>query len=268
MKSAPSIKIMALGFIVIAGLSGAFLFGKNRLSRMMIKPVTRGEQVSYPYISDAVIATVRKDKSVHSVFRGGKAALITALGPEFSRLSETDLRAVFCTVVSNRMAPYGTSTKMKLDELLREKVLDCDNYAVLACILFDDKKLNMQIVGFEGGAVGNHAQLFYTNGNTKLLLDPTIGLVALAGFNDVLRGKPVPSPEIRIFGPADSKVGKFARIVMTSIRDGKYRPSDLLYYYESVAHLEEQNELLTEKGKSSKYRWLATPGGVTLHKRQ
>ncbi|WP_157843715.1 hypothetical protein [Candidatus Coxiella mudrowiae] len=51
-------------------------------------------------------------------------------------------------------------------------------------------------VGCNGGIIENHVQIFTKYTGIPLLLDPTIGLIAKATFNQVASGHKIPSAEM------------------------------------------------------------------------
>ncbi len=148
------------------------------------------------------------------------------------------LKAVFAGVAAYAMLPYKRSRAVRLDDLLKEPGLDCDNYATLTGhflnILLPGAH-DFAMVGFDGGAVGNHAQVFVTVERRQMLLDPTFGIVADASFDDVLQGRPVASDHIYDFTIRDDPPTYNQRkLVLRALGEGAYKPSDLLYFYNSV----------------------------------
>lgn len=170
---------------------------------------------------------------------GVNAAFAVCL-PEFSaktaqlQLTDHQLRVAFASVLAYALTPYGTSGSTSLDALLADKVMDCDNYAMLFGYFarFLAPSATLRFVGYDGGMVGNHAQVFSDDG---LLLDPTIGLVAKAGFNEVMMGKPVPDGQFVVFRQhEDASIDGFRKTVLAAVTSGAYKPSDLLYYFQSL----------------------------------
>jgi hypothetical protein len=135
------------------------------------------------------------------------------------------------------MAPYGNSVVFDLPSLLSDPVLDCDNYAALVGyfvrILVPDAPNAFSVAGFDGGAVGNHAQVFLeVDEGRQVLVDPTIGLIAEQSFNDLLKGKFISAERIVVMHQHDdAQIDDFGNRVYYAIRDGKYQPSDLLYFF-------------------------------------
>lgn len=145
--------------------------------------------------------------------------------------------AVFAGILAHRSAPYGGSVAITRAALVTEPVLDCDNYVMLAGYLLKDMHPNLELVyvGFDGGVFGNHAQAFFIDKNTSLLLDPTIGLAARTTFDDLLMGKPVDRDNVLVEAhPPAAIIVPLHDNVTRALETGAYRPSNLLYYLESV----------------------------------
>lgn len=156
------------------------------------------------------------------------------------KLDEWGLKASFAVIAAHAMAPYGQSSAFELPVLMREKFLDCDNYAALTgyfvAILLPDHPRTFSVVGFEGKTIGNHAQLILRVGaHHRILADPTVGIIADVGYNALLSSKPVPAEKIQAFyAHHDADILKFGNTVYSAIASGSYRPSDLLYYFDSM----------------------------------
>ena len=68
-------------------------------------------------------------------------------------LTEKQKRVAFVSVLAYSMAPYGPSVSTSLGDLLKDKVLDCDNYAILFghfSSLFVGSDVQIQFAGFDG----------------------------------------------------------------------------------------------------------------------
>jgi hypothetical protein len=186
-------------------------------------------------ITPEQVAAVRSD--VHQVvpaFDACRAELDRKLAS--LALGEEQEQAAFAAILAQSMAPYGSSTSMKLEDLLRDKAMACDNYALLAGYFAREFGITaLSFAGFDGGAVGNHAQLFLSHPGGDLLLDPTTGLVARVSYNELLQGKPVPLARLAVFRQhEDAGIDAFARQVASAVVAGRYLPSDLLYYFHSL----------------------------------
>jgi hypothetical protein len=224
-------------------------------------------------LTQSRIAKVRSKPSsnIGAVYKACNVELTQKTSP--LNLNEQQRKIVFLSILANSMAPYGGSRSIRLEDLLSDKVMDCDNYAILTGYfnrIFLGESVHIKFYGVDGGAIGNHAQLFIGENGEQLLLDPTIGLVAKVGFNDLLMGKAVRNDQIRIFRQHnDSNIDFFAKKVLDALLNGKYRPSDLLYYFSSIdEYLEFSNEIahLWESDTNALLRRFPTPGSLALRK--
>jgi hypothetical protein len=148
------------------------------------------------------------------------------------QFSEDHLKGIFAMAVAHALAPYGNSTAMTLEDLLEEDQLDCDNYALLTGYLIGELDLpedSYYIVGFDHGAVGNHAQSFLVIGGKEILLDDTIGLVADIDVASLLAGQKVPTDKmVLMYAYDDPYILLFAQRVMDALENGEYEPSDVI----------------------------------------
>jgi hypothetical protein len=184
---------------------------------------------------------ITKVKTQPSFIKEAYTICLGEMSEKLTRMNLTDrqLRLVFVSVVAQAIAPYGKSDAVTLQQLLGEKTLNCASYALLtghlAKIILDDNSALVYFVGFDGGSVGNHAQLFIKDDQQSLLLDPTIGLVAKIGFDELLSGKSVAVNNLHVFRQHyDRNMDVFIEKVLDAVLHGKYRPSDLLYYFSSI----------------------------------
>jgi hypothetical protein len=93
---------------------------------------------------------------------------------------------------------------------------------------------DLRYVGWDGGAVGNHAQVMV---GQDLLIDPTVGLVADMELRPLTRGVPV--RRVVDMGhhdvhPDTGRIGRhvaggFRDRVRDALRRGRYREGDVLY---------------------------------------
>lgn len=180
----------------------------------------------------AAIATPAGTQMLQQACREELGALVAGWS-----LSPRAQDAVFAGILAHRSAPYGGSVAITRAALVTEPVLDCDNYVMLAGYLLKDMHPNLELVyvGFDGGVFGNHAQAFFIDTNTSLLLDPTIGLAARTTFDDLLMGKPVERDNVLVEAhPPAAIIVPLHNNVTHALETGAYRPSNLLYYLESV----------------------------------
>lgn len=162
-------------------------------------------------------------------------APLVARDPDFFRPLDDDQRAlIWATIVAHNYRPYGNSMAFSLPALLSESSLDCDNYVLLAIRLFrllrPEGKLDIDMVGWEGGPVGNHAQIVANHPTTPLLVDPTVGVVAKIGFDDLASGKKVNPKDLIVLSQRNDPPG-FREKVEKALLSGAYRPSHILYYF-------------------------------------
>lgn len=209
-------------------------------------------------ITNGALAAVRARPAAIADYQ---AACRQELATRLPRLNASQHDAVIASLFARGMAPYGQSRSMTLPELLKDMYLDCDNYAILTAYLYQylptPTRGRFQMVGFNGGAVGNHAQLIFKSGGREILLDPTVGIVAEIGFNALLSGKPI--TEVHTFyRHGDPAIEPFVRRVKQAITNGEYRPSDLLYWFPTVeGYIARQQE----SGDLQDFlQGLATPG--------
>jgi len=182
-------------------------------------------------LTPQLVESVRASRSIDEAFRRCEGRLRGVLGAEFAHLERPDLRAIFAVLVAQRMAPYGPSRAVELDDLLKAPALACDNYMLLAAHLAGE---GMSLVAYrKGDPLGTHAQIFYARGGVRLLLDPTVALVALADFDALMAGGKVPAKSIRHFY-AGTELVTFLSVVLHGLLNGKYRRAELIYVYDSL----------------------------------
>ncbi len=173
-------------------------------------------------------------------------------------LSTAEVTAILSMVVAHNFAPYGASSALKYDQLINEAKLDCDNYSALQGHLASDT-LQFRYVGFEGGSLGNHAQVYLeaATDHRAMFLDPTVSIFAFVDFDDYLQGKKVDAYQISQQRFQIKSLNRFAEKVSSSFVQGRVKPSDLLYYYFGLDH------------RLGEMRWTyLTPGGEDLYNRR
>jgi hypothetical protein len=193
--------------------------------------------VALECLTQASIEQVRARGSVDVIMPACSQELRQALGQDFGAIDDDLVRVVLATVAAANFADYGSSTAITYEDIARADGLNCGNTIFLVGYLFGTLvSEKIRSVGFDGGAVGNHAQLLYGEGSRSLLLDPTIGLVAQVGFNDLMRGTQVPSNKIRLFKIRDtSEEMRSAKMrVYEAVEQGAYVPSDFMYMHQSL----------------------------------
>jgi hypothetical protein len=190
-----------------------------------------------PYLSAATHAAIINDPAyISTAWMTAENNFRRDIGPVFSGRPADLVAAAFCSIVAYDLKPYGQSNAVQLRDLLDSPAIDCDNYCFLTWHLFrllrPTTAVEMAMVGWDKGAVGNHAQILATIGDTSAwLLDPTIGLiVAGATFDRICRGEPL----TYMTQPAGTRDLAYSRKIQTAVSTGLYRPSDLMYYFKPV----------------------------------
>jgi hypothetical protein len=195
---------------------------------------------SYSLSQDEVAKLKNNPSYLESSYQTHKQELILFLGEEFVDLSDDELLLVHAVIAAYCMAPYGTSNAIYLDDLLKSSYLNCGNYPILAVKLAEAARphiantLQVPFVAWRGKTMGGHGLLFLIRNDKKdLFLDPTFGVIARASFDEVAGGKPIPMNKIREFGfRGHTEPSK--RHVVRVLKEGRLKPSELLYYYHSV----------------------------------
>jgi hypothetical protein len=185
-------------------------------------------------LTPKAVAAVKRDATRFATLYDGCANQFRkSLGPNGKRLGDTALRYAFATVVAHASAAYGSSTVYALKALLAQKQLDCAGYAALTWQLARSSGASVrevEIVGWDGGTVGNHAQVAYTRAGEQLVLDPTIGLVAFTRMSAVQRGKPVDGADMVLYPTtADAALDTFPDMVISSLYLGTFSADQVIY---------------------------------------
>jgi hypothetical protein len=178
----------------------------------------------------------RKPEDIVPLYAALKVPFRNKLGGFFDAEFEEHIEAAFCGVMAYEMAPYGASAAKELNDLFAEKQLDCDNYCALAWALFEvlrpSPTTSLAVVGWDGGAIGNHAQIFVQHPSLGYgLIDPTFGFYQCGvNFDAIASGKPA-APDFRksFYLPAPATDAMYATVIK-ALDEGLYKPSDLLYY--------------------------------------
>jgi hypothetical protein len=210
---------------------------------------------------------------------GGMTVLRDACAAELAvavddwNLGPIERDAILATFVAYHVAPYGPSVAVTFDKLMTETGLDCDNYVMLTGYLFRELHPNERLiyVGFDGGKIGNHAQAFVTNGASSVLLDPTVGVVANISFDDLLMAhKPAASNVLVDSRNPESAVATLHANVLSAVLGGGYKPSDLLYYLQSIESMISFSDHAGGYWEPEKYQLLLlhypTPGAAALER--
>jgi hypothetical protein len=220
----------------------------------------RRMDIALECLDQASIEEVRARGSVDVIMPACSQQLRQALGRDFGAIDDELVRVVLATIASANFADYGASSAITYEDIARADRLNCGNTIFLAGYLsgtVDSEKI--KAVGFDGGVIGNHAQLFYIDHDRSLLLDPTIGMVAQIEFNDLMRGIPVLPSKIRLFKIKDTteEIRNFRIRVYEAVEQGGYVPSDFMYMHKTL-----RDQL--KNGMLSRY---FSPGGIEARTR-
>lgn len=191
-----------------------------------------------PWLSTAThAAIIAHPQCLPGVYASTRVSFLNSLGAGFATQCEDHIKLAWCSVVACDLKPYGNSGAQTLAALLAAPAIDCDNYVCLTWhffkILAPGSPTKVAALGWDGGAIGNHAQMqAQTPGSPDIYLDPTIGLVVHGcSLNGLMGGFTYPDNLIRSFWSYQNRpeLNWFENNVRTAIQQTKYRPSDLLY---------------------------------------
>lgn len=175
--------------------------------------------------------------------------LKTHLGSQFDGLTQDGLILVFANIVAYELASYrafGDPTpgpaSLTLNDLLASSKYVCNEYCFLTVLLYrkavpyvPGSPVLIDYVGFNGGAVGNHTQLFISGVGVPLLLDPTIGLTARTDLADLENQVPVAASRIRELtyraeqGTLGPVLDRFRNAVRAALQNAGYRYTDRIF---------------------------------------
>jgi hypothetical protein len=188
---------------------------------------------------DALIAD---PNYIITLYSNNRTRFTASLGPRFAAEIEEHIRLAFCGVVAYDLKPYGASTPSTLEGLLSANVLQCSGYAILTYRLFlllvPAPTTTVAFVGWNGGTVANHCQIFArkapdatgSNGG-DLLVDATIGLVLCGHSFDWIAS----SGKCNMLYAKNfnwrTDISTFNTAVVAALTNGTYKPSTLLYWF-------------------------------------
>lgn len=165
------------------------------------------------------------------------------LGGKFLNQPEDHIKLAFATILAYELKPYGGTDETSIESLLAEEGLHCGNYSNLAWKLYNiighSDGSDVAMIGWTGGAVGNHSQLIIqTDGKKGMLLDGTIGHIALIDdANALMSGREIPlDDQVSFF--FRSELGEFRELVESALTGGMMRGGHLLYWFEANDYFE------------------------------
>jgi len=191
------------------------------------------------YTPQTVLSALQTDPAtIRGHWQTTKVQFKSDLGPSFAAQCDAHVALAMCCIVAFEYRPYGASLARTLVNLLNAPQLDCDNYVALAWELFNilyphPGQTKIAAVGWDGGAVGNHAQMqAKTPGSPDIYLDPTVGL-CVHGFDFVAlcSGIPVQPQWMKSFWSYSPKpnIATFEQTVRGAFLSSDYLTQHLLY---------------------------------------
>lgn len=200
-----------------------------------------------PFFTTVQLNTiVANPANIVSLWASDGARFKAALGSSFSAEIDEHFKLAFCGLIAHELKPYGNSVAVTLNALLAETQLDCDNYAALTIRLFNilvpSPTTTWAIVGWNGGHIGNHAQIICRkapdaqgNGGGDWLIDPTIAFFLCGHSYDwFVSGKPCFMMYAKSLRWRSDVCNALNTNVINALTLGKYRPSDALYYFTDI----------------------------------
>jgi hypothetical protein len=183
------------------------------------------------YLSESTYESIRDNPArVVTFYNANRSKFVSDLG--MSGLSEDATKAAWCTMVAYGLVPYGPGPQTRdLTQIINADTIACAHYVSLAWQLlefFGISTDNQAAIGWDDGAVGNHAQMFFDDGTSQLLLDPTIGLIVKGATLDGLIAGTHYTQMKSFFSRPD--IPWFNTQVMDAIADGSYRVKDAIFY--------------------------------------
>lgn len=177
--------------------------------------------------------------NLEGVYQSVKASIQSGNNGALASQPDDHLRFAFCCFVAFDLKPYIGSAAKSLRDLMNEDGLDCDNYVRLAWYFFQVMRprytSEICAVGWEGGPIGNHAQMqIKTAGAPDLYCDPTIGLaVHGVDFDALCTGFQVPPSCLYSIFSTNHRpdVNDLNANTISAMINGSYRASHLLYVY-------------------------------------
>lgn len=190
---------------------------------------------------NAHLGRIRHEKTLVELLRAWHScrdSFVGTFGP-FQKLSEGLQFGAFLTLVSSRVAPYGSSDGMPFNQapsvilkhVLGAKSLTCSGQSafVAKTLKLAFPKLEIRQIGVINNSI-NHAMVYACDSSGAVLLDPTTSIVVVSPLQDILKGKPVGiSQMIDYYDGNDELLEQFRRKLRGALRNGGIRESDLVY---------------------------------------
>ena len=203
------------------------------------------------YFTTQQHASIAADPSViTTLYASERTRFLASLGSNFAAEPEEHFKLAFCAVFAYDHVPYGPdggSVADPLVTLLSRANMDCDNYAAVAWGLFEllcpSHVTSVCAVGWDGGAIGNHAQIVAhkaPNGQGgdggSILVDPTIGFIQVGYPYDWFASqKACSAAYAKSFNQGrNDGTAWLNSAVQSAMSNGSLKPSDILYVFGSI----------------------------------
>ncbi len=166
--------------------------------------------------------------------------------PLFPNINIEGRKAIFSALITYQIKPYGSSKtpEASLSQLINARKISCAQQTHLTYHFYHllsptCKKdcAKFYFVGWDWIGKGDHAQIFLDNTGDPLLLDATLGLAVQTSFDEIAQGQAIPESRIKDFFRLNQQpiLFKFHDFIINLIREGKYKPSNLLYFYRNFS---------------------------------
>ncbi|AWM87675.1 VCBS repeat-containing protein [Microvirga sp. 17 mud 1-3] len=189
------------------------------------------------FTDSEIAAVVANAGAINDIYAARRGDFLATVGSRFSALSEDKIRLAFTSVFAYDAKPLGGGSASGLDSLLQAETLDDQSHSLLAWRLFNvlspSSSADVAMVEWNGGATGHHSQLLISDKRGGLLVDPTVGHLALVdGYNSLTAGEAVGMSAQRSFAWRPESMDLRARVIDT-LDKGTTRGGDLLAWYDS-----------------------------------
>lgn len=185
-------------------------------------------------------------------YTNSRLAYLNSLPAGLQGLPEDINKLGWASVMAFDLKPYGPGNGVTLAELLAQTTLNCDDYCRLAIEIFQILSPSCPwkpaMIGWNGGPMGNHAQITFWVPNTYLMVDPTIGFmsrdVTLVGMTLGANYAPMAGRWHSFWdynAAQRQNIANFNTAVKNSILNGTNHIGHHLYYFPSLHHFNNEN---------------------------
>jgi hypothetical protein len=191
-------------------------------------------------------AIVQQPAQIRHEFELRATLLRKQLGAWGATIGGDGLGLVFSAFVASALKPYGRGCpNCDLASILQASHLDCSNHSLLTiylarlCVEGLADHFALRVVGWQGPVVGNHQMIFAEpkrhSVQPYLALEPTFGIAAKGTYDHIARGMRITPADIASM-PSWRELSTGRNSMIALLREGQFRPSDLLFYFEDVEH--------------------------------